>query len=159
MSRIETIARGLLVIGALAGVVTVVALLAQRIVGTSDAPELAELGPLLGEGEVLHDVERADLGTKDRPGRSVLLSAPSAINQGEAWSAMLRLLKSSGWITSPNGGALPRQGTVCLAVSTPTDWLGDRSNARFKEEFETKLREHSTIAVVVDMFFCSNTQQ
>ncbi|HYZ93612.1 MAG TPA: hypothetical protein VFA34_14660 [Actinomycetota bacterium] len=159
MSRIEAIARGLLVIGAIAGVVTVVTLLAQRIIGGADAPEVAELGPLLGEGDVLHDAERADLATNERPARSVLLSVPAAINQKEAWSSMLRVLKASGWITSPNGGAVPREGSVCLVVSTPTDWLGDRGNADYKEEFERKLSEESTIAVLVDMFFCSKPRE
>jgi hypothetical protein len=159
MSRIEAIARGLLVIGMIIAVATVVVLLAQRIVRTSEAPEVAELGPLLGEGDVVHDREREDLGTSERPGRSVLLTVISALDQDDALKASLDLLKRSGWLVSPSGGAVPRGGNVCLALSTPKDWLADRSNTKFADEFESKLRESSAIAVVVDAFFCSRPQR
>ncbi len=159
MSRMEAIARGLLVIGMVAAMATVVALVAQRIVRTSEAPEIAELGPLLGEGDVIHDRQREDLGTSERPGRSVLLSVIAAISQEEAKKVSLELLQRSGWLVSPNGGAVPRGSTVCLALSTPADWLDDRSNEKFREEFESKLREASTVAIVVDEFFCSRPQR
>ena len=159
MSRMEAIARGLLVIGMVAAMATVVVLVAQRIVRTSEAPEIAELGPLLGEGDVVYDREREDLGTSERPGRSVLLTVISALDQDDALKASLELLKRSGWLVSPNGGAVPRGGTVCLALSTPKEWLADRSNMKFKDEFDSKIRESSAIAVVVDAFFCSPAQR
>jgi hypothetical protein len=158
MSRIEVIARGFLVIGLLAGVGTVGVILWRNAFGTSAAPPVSELGPLLGKGEVVHDHEREDLGTSDKPGRSVLLSIPAAINQEEARTELLSVLKRSGWLVARGGGAVPPQGAVCLALSTPTDWLADRANAQFKQEFEQALEEASTIAVVVDMFFCSRTE-
>jgi hypothetical protein len=155
----EALARGLLVIGMVAAMATVVVLIAQRVVRTSEAPEVAELGPLLGEGDVIHDREREDLGTSEHPGRSVLLSVISALDQDDALKASLELLDRSGWLVSPNGGAVPRGGKVCLALSTPKSWLADRSNSKFEKEFDEKLRESSSIAVVVDEFFCSRSQE
>lgn len=154
MSRIETIARGLLVIGLLAGLATVAVMVGGRVFGTSDAPAIAELGPLLRVGDVIHQRERSDLATQQRNGRSVLMSVPEALNQEAARNGMLRLLRSSGWVVSSGGGAVPRDGTVCLAVTTPTSWLAERANAELSSEFEDQLSETHSVAVVVDMFFC-----
>lgn len=158
MPRIEIIARGFLFIGLVVGAATLGVLLWRQAFGTSAAPPMTALGPLLREGQVVHEHEREDLGTSDKPGRSVLLSIPAAINQEEARTELLRLLKRSGWLVAPGGGAVPPQGPVCLALSTPTSWLADRANAQYRSEFEEALEEASTIGVVIDMFFCSRTE-
>ena len=154
MSRLETIARGLLVIGLIAGVATVGVLIGGRLFGSSDAPAIEELGPVLRVGDILHERAREDLASREREGRSVLMAVPEALTQEAARSGMLRLLRSSGWVVSPNGGAVPRDGETCLVVSTPTSWLADSANSEFSEEFQGRLAETQSVSVVVDMFFC-----
>jgi hypothetical protein len=157
MSRIEIISRGLLVIGLVVGVATVGVIAGRQIFGSSDAPKIEELGPLLGQSEVVHSTERDDLSSRNgRSGRSVLLAVPQALNEEQARTGLLRLLGSSGWRVSAAGGAIPSQGDVCLALATATDWLGDDANAEFRKEFESPLAEDRPIAVVVDMFYCSS---
>lgn len=157
MSRIEVISRGFLVIGLVVGLAAVGVIAGKQIFSESEAPKLEELGPLLQQGDVVYSSEREDLASKDgRPGRSVLMDVPQASNQEQARTGLLRLLASSGWTVSSRGGAIPPQGAVCLALSTSTEWLDETANADLSDEFREALTEKADVAVVVDMFYCSD---
>jgi hypothetical protein len=159
MSRLDIISRGLLVIGLIAGLATVGVIVGRQVFSESDAPKIQELGPLLGQSEVIKSAERDDLTSKGgRSGRSVLLAVPQALNQEQARTGLLRLLRSSGWRVSRGGGAIPSQGDVCLALSTASDWFGESANKDLRKDFESALSERGDIAVVADMFYCSEEE-
>jgi hypothetical protein len=154
MSRLETIARGIIVIGLVAGAATAALVLGGRLLGGSDAPPSSDIGPLLGIATVVHERVRDDLAPGDRDGRSVLLAVPEAPTPQAAVNGLLRLLRSAGWIVSSRGGAVSADGELCIVLRTAQAWLDDAANAGLRDEFEARVAETREAAVVADLFFC-----
>lgn len=160
MTRMETIGRGVLVIGILAGVAALVVIFGRGIFEEppADAPSTEFLTPMLTHANVLFEREREDLSERSAA-RTVLLSVPEASDSEAAVGPMLRLLRSAGWLVSGRGGAISQDGTVCMAVTTPDSWLGDSANSEFRDEFEKEMGETDNAVVLVDLFFCSDAPQ
>lgn len=157
-SRLETIGRGVLVIGILVGLGALGVIFGRGIFETPrEAPALQNLTPLLTRADVVSEQERDDL-SQDRGGRTVLLSVPEADNEDAAVRSMLLLLRAARWFVTGRGGAVSPDGSVCLALSTPEFWLEDRANAELRAPVSAALREADHPGVVVDMFFCSDEQ-
>ena len=155
MSRIEIIARALIVGGVLVAVATVAIIVGRNIFGGPKPPPTeASLGPLLEHATIVYDHERDDLGSEEHSARSVVLKVPEAATEDLARTGLLRLLRQTGWRVSSGGGAVPPEGEVCLVVNTPSSWLDDAANASLREHFDEKVNEAGIAAVIVDLFYC-----
>lgn len=158
-ARMETIGRGVFVIGLLAGIGALAVIFGRGIFDTPpEAPATERLAPLLGHADVVYSRERQDL-SRDLGGRTVLLSVPEANNEEAGGRAMLLLLQRAQWTVTGRGGAISPDGSLCLAVSTPTFWLEDGANSELREDLEAAQTKTNNTTVVVDMFFCSDPQQ
>src|SRR5688500_15298700 len=92
-ARMETIGRGVFVIGLLAGVGARAATFGRSVFDTPpEAPATERLAPRLAHADVVYNRERQAL-SRDLGGRTVLLSVPQANNDEAAGRAMLLLLQ------------------------------------------------------------------
>jgi hypothetical protein len=158
-ARMETIGRGVFVIGLLAGVGALAVIFGRSIFNTPpEAPATERLAPLLAHADVVYNRERQDL-SRELGGRTVLLSVPQANNEEAAGRGMLLLLQQAQWTVTGRGGAISPDGSLCLAVSTPTFWLEDSANRELRKDLEAAQAKAGNATVVVDMFFCSDPQQ
>lgn len=153
MPRTEIVARALILGGIVVGVATIGVIVGQRLLAPP-TPDTESLGPLLDHGTVLYERVRDDLRTDEGRARSVLLAVPEASNHQVARIGLLRLLRRTGWSVASGGGAVPPNEDVCLVVTTPTTWFSDGQNRELRADFEAKLNDDETAAVVVDAFFC-----
>lgn len=155
MSRVEVIARALIVGGAVVAIATVAIIVGRNVFGGPEPPPLEEsLGPLLQHATVTYDEERTDLGNAERSGRSAVLRVPEAATEDLAQAGLLRLLRRFGWRVSAGGGAVPPDGDVCLVVQTPSSWLDDAPDGDLRDRFDDAVNDAGSSSVIVDLFFC-----
>ncbi|MGH2758954.1 MAG: hypothetical protein ACRDKJ_05245 [Actinomycetota bacterium] len=157
-ARLETLGRGFFVIGVLAGVGALAVIFGREILkDPPEPPPTQALSAVLTRADVVFDGVREDLS--ETGGRTVLLSVPEATDQDAAVRGVLLLLRNGGWRVSGRGGAISRDGSVCLAVTTPSLWLNDRANDELHDEVDDAESKTTTPTVVVDMFFCSDAER
>lgn len=154
-ARLETLGRGFFVIGLLAGAGALAVIFGRGLFRDPPAPPPTQtLSAILTQADVVFDGVRDDLS--ETGGRTVLLSISEATDQAAAVRGTLLLLRNAGWRVSGRGGAISRDGNVCLAVSPPSSWLNDRANDELHDELDEAELETTTPTVVVDMFFCAD---
>jgi hypothetical protein len=153
MSRVELIARGLLILALGCGVVAIAALGVKAVFKKSDAPSVDELRALERYAYVAYEHTRTDI-TPDHESRSVLVAVPGAKNQETARRGVLVLLERAGWTVNRRGGAIRSDGKFCLTVRPPVSWLHDPVNKALRKDVEKRFKELGRVAVVVDLFYC-----
>ncbi len=154
-ARLETLGRGFFVIGVLAGVGALAVIFGRNILkDPPEPPPTQTLSAVLSRADVVFDEVRDDLSPTG--GRTVLLSVPEASDQDAAVRGVLLLLRNANWLVSGRGGAISRDGRVCLAVSPPAAWLNDRANDDLHDQLDEADTKTNTPNVAVDMFFCSD---
>jgi hypothetical protein len=157
-ARLETLGRGFFVIGLLAGAGALAVIFGRGIFrDPPEPPPTQSLSAILTHADVVFDEVRDDLS--ETGGRTVLLSIPQARDQDAAVRGVLLLLREANWLVTGRGGAISRDGKVCLAVSPPSFWLNDRANDELHDDLDEAETKTPTPTVVVDMFFCSDADR
>ena len=154
-ARLETLGRGFFVIGLLAGVGALAVIFGREIFEEPpDPPPTQALSAVLRHADVIYESVREDLS--DTGGRTVLLAVPAAKDEDAAIRGVLLVLRDAGWLVSGRGGAISRDGSVCLAINKPSAWLTDRANDELHDQVDEAETNADATTVILDMFFCAD---